>query len=73
MTNDTIDMNADLDHIKELHDRKRALETELIEVRRKWREAMEQARENGATVSDISRKIGVTAPNLFRVLRKDGD
>jgi transposase-like protein len=27
------------------------------------------AREHGVTVSDISREIGVVAPNIFRVLR----
>lgn len=62
-----------LERVKELHDRKRALESELAEVRQQWKEAMVRAREGGASVSDISRKIGVTAPNLFRVLRKDAD
>ena len=60
---------ADLARIKSLHERKKALEAELAVTRDQWRAAMFEAREHGVTVSDISREIGVVAPNIFRVLR----
>jgi hypothetical protein len=64
-----IDTNADLARIKVLHDRKKELEAELARIRGEWRDAMVDARNNGVTVSDISREIGVVAPNIFRILR----
>jgi hypothetical protein len=60
---------ADLARIKSLHEKKKSLEAELSNVREEWRAAMFEAREHGVTVSDISREIGVVAPNIFRVLR----
>ena len=60
---------ADLARIKSLHEKKKSLEAELSDVRERWRAAMFEAREHGVTVSDISREIGVVAPNIFRVLR----
>lgn len=60
---------TDLARIKSLHERKKSLEAELASAREQWRAAMFEAREHGVTVSDISREIGVVAPNIFRVLR----
>jgi len=76
VTNDTtnddataVDKSNALSTVKALHDRKRELEAELMTVRYQWREAMVDARNKGVTVSDISREIGVVAPNIFRTLR----
>lgn len=63
------DTTADLARVKSLHERKKSLEAELSRTREEWRQAMFTAREHGVTVSDISREIGVVAPNIFRVLR----
>jgi DNA-directed RNA polymerase specialized sigma24 family protein len=71
MTYDDMTKARDLAVVKELHDRKRDLEAALAAVRTEWKEAMLAAREHGVTVSDISREIGVTAPNLFRVMKSD--
>jgi hypothetical protein len=69
MTTDTDIKSIDLARVKQLHDRKRELEVELTKIRGEWRDAMIDARNHGVTVSDISREIGVVAPNLFRILR----
>lgn len=63
MTEDT-----SMERVMQAYAEKRRLEGELDSARKEWIAALVAARDAGNTVAEMSRRTGVIAPNLFRLL-----
>jgi hypothetical protein len=63
MTEDT-----SMERVMRAYAEKRRLEGELDSARKEWIAALVAARDAGNTVAEMSRRTGVIAPNLFRLL-----